>query len=137
MDLGLDSDGDIPLYGRPITGAEQVAQRVRIRLGTHLGEDPRDATRGLPYVSWLTTRPVPVTAIVARIRREVADTDGVISVAGWTGTLDRDTGALTISGSAVVVDNVQLRVVARPLTPAGPNSYPAVVIQATPILAAP
>lgn len=137
MDLGLDTDGDIPLYGRPITGAEQVAQRVRIRLGTYLGEDPRDASKGLPIVEWLTAKPVPVEAIVARIRREVRETGGVVSVSGWAGALDRDTGALTVSGRAVVVDGAILDITATPVAPREVNAYPAVFVRPRAIVIAP
>lgn len=136
MDLALDADGDLPLYGRPHTGAELVAQRVRIRLTTHLGEDLRDAGRGLPYVTWLTTKPVSVDAIVARVRREVRETDGVVSVSGWTGTLNRTTGALTVTGSAVTADGAHLEITATP-TATGGNTYPAVTIRPRAIVVAP
>lgn len=136
MDLGLDTDGDLPLYGRPITGAEQVAQRVQIRLTTHLGEDPRDATMGLPIVAWLTTKPVPVEAIVARIRRVVRETGGVVSVSGWTGDLNRTTGALSVSGQAVVVDGATLDITATPVPTRGVNTYPAVTIRGRAIVVA-
>lgn len=136
MDLGLDSDGDLPLYGRSITGAELVAQRVRIRLTTHQGEDLRDATRGLPFVAWLTTKPVAVDAIVARVRREVRETEGIVSVSGWTGSLNRTTGALTVTGSAVTADGAQLTITATPTT-TGSNAYPVVTLRSRPIVVAP
>lgn len=137
MDLALDSAGDLPLYGRPLTGAEQVAQRVRIRLGTHQGEDLRDASVGLPYVTWLTTKPVPVAAIVARVRREVLGTGGVVSVSGWTGSLNRSTGALTVSGSAVVADGARLDITVVPPAAGAANTYPAITIRPRAILVAP
>lgn len=137
MDLGLDSDGDLPLYGRPIMGAEQVAQRVRIRLSTHLGEDLRDASVGLPIVAWLTTKPVAVDAIVARVRREVLETGGVVSVSGWTGSLNRSTGALTVSGSAVVADGARLDITVQPPTATSGNTYPAITIRPRAIVVAP
>ena len=130
MDLGLDEDTDLPTYGRAISGADQVAQRVRVRLALHQGDDPRDQTRGLPYARWLATVPVSVDAIVARIRREVRETVGVLSVSDWVGTLGTD-NVLTISGRAVVVDNVQLQVTVTPTSPNEHTGYagPSVAVQ--------
>jgi hypothetical protein len=136
IDLALDTDGDLPLYGRPHVGAELVAQRVYIRLTTHLGEGLRDATKGLPYVVWLTTKPVAVDAIVARVRREVRETVGVVSVSDWTGSLNRTTGLLTVTGNAVTADGTHLEIVATP-TAVGGNTYPAITIRPRAIVVAP
>lgn len=128
FDLGLDSDGDLPLYGWRITGAELVAQRVKIRLGTHLGEDVRNGTVGLPYVEWLSRKPVPVEAIVARLRREVRETRGVLSVSEWTGSLNTSTRTLSITGKALVADGELLDITVRPVTSGAVNPYPATVL---------
>lgn len=137
FDLELTSGGDIPLRPGTITGAEAVAQNVRVRLGTHLGEWPQDASVGLPYVTWLTTKPVDVDAITARIRRTVRETPGVISVNGWSGTLGAD-GTVTVTGSAVVEDGAVLDVQAPVALTRRSNAYPVVTrIRNGPIVRAP
>lgn len=137
FDLELNADGDIDLRPRTITGAEAVAQNLYVRLTTHLGEWPRDATVGLPYVTWLTTKPVDVDAIVARIRRTVRETPGVTSVSGWSGSLSPQ-GVVTVTGSAIVEDGAVLDVQAPVALTRLENAYPVVArIRNGPILRAP
>ena len=45
-DIRLDSTGDLPDVGALLTGAELVAQRIRIRLLTWLGEWTLDKLAG-------------------------------------------------------------------------------------------
>lgn len=137
IDLGLDDSGDLPLFARTISGAELVAQRIRVRLGTHRGEDPRDSSRGLPWVDWLQQRPPQVDSIVAAVRREVLATDGVVRVLNWTGSFSRTTGVITISGEAVVSSGRVIDVGVSSALDSAVNPYPAAVTAVRPIVVAP
>lgn len=137
FDLALNSSGDIDLRPGRVTGAEGVAQNVEIRLGTHLGEWPRDASVGLPYVTWLGTKPVDVDAIVAKFRSTVRTTPGVVSVSAWSGALGAD-GTVTVTGEAVVEDGDALQVQAAVNLTRSTNAYPVVTrIRVRPIVRAP
>lgn len=137
FDLQLNSSGDLDLRPSTITGAEAVAQNVRVRLTTHVGEWPQDAAVGLPYATWLGTKPVDLGSIVARIRRTVRETPGVVSVSGFTGSLST-AGVVTVTGSAVVEDGAVLDVQAPVVLTRLENAYPIVArIRNGPIVRAP
>jgi len=81
MKLDAKLEGlDYPDRRRFVSGIDLVAQRVRLRLATHKGEILRDASVGLPWVEWLSTKPVPLASVRSGVRRQVALVAGVTSV---------------------------------------------------------
>src|SRR5690554_2894741 len=73
-------DGDLPLVTRRITGVELIAQRIRIRLRTFLGEWLLDRRVGLPFLRWRKRRAPPLASIASRVSEEVRTTRGVLEV---------------------------------------------------------
>lgn len=96
-DIELDKDGDLPTKTRHITGAEYMAQRIKIRLKTFHREWFLDRRRGLPFFTWKEQRPVDLDLISSRVRREIAQTPGVDSVRDFSARLS-DSGAVLLSG---------------------------------------
>lgn len=116
-DIKLDPDSlDLPPYSSQVDGLDLLQQRLRIRLSLHRGEILSDASKGLPWLSWLQTRPVPLAIIRAAVRREVAACPGVARVDDVTASLST-ARALVISVSATAeggLGTVQARLQALP-----------------------
>lgn len=137
FDLALNLSGDLDLRPKTLTGAEAVRQNVEVRLSTHEGEWPLDSSVGLPYLTWLSTKPVDISAIVAAVRRVVRETPGVLSVSGWNGALS-SAGVVSVSGSAVVEDGAVIDVQASTSLTRSANPYAVVTrIKTRPIVRAP
>lgn len=86
FDVGL-VDGDLPAITQHITGADLVVQRIRIRLGYHLGEFILDITKGLPFLAAAQTTPPDVEAFGGLVRAIIEDTPGVGRVETFTSSL--------------------------------------------------
>lgn len=101
--LALDSNHDI-IIGRGaarIEGAAQVAQLVKCRLLTLLGEWKQDTSLGLPWFEGIfskTVRPADIQAAIANIIRETAGVQQLISIDINTNFKER---LLTISFIAI------------------------------------
>lgn len=93
-DVQLEN-GDLPVRTEHISGIELVAQRVRIRLGTHRREWLFNPRVGLPFMRWRAQKPPPLGRIEARVRRTVRDTPGVREVRGVSAELDGRTVRVT------------------------------------------
>lgn len=100
-DVGLDADGDLPAFCYAITGIDLVAQRLRLRLGTFLGDWVLDPTKGLPILRWLGTKPPNAAEIGAVVRREIETTPGVLRVEAYASTWDPATMAIAITGTVI------------------------------------
>lgn len=101
--LALDSNHDI-IIGRGATrigGAEQIAQLVKCRLLTLLGEWKQDTSLGIPWFEGIFTknvRPADIQLTIANIIRGTAGVQQLISI-----ELDADyrARALTITFTAI------------------------------------
>ena len=98
-DVLLDSTGDLPIAPRHVTGIRRIAQKIRLRLLTHLGEWIKDETIGMPYQDWIFDLMEDVPTIGGFIRQTIESVPGVDRVEGFTATKAGE----TISVSATVV----------------------------------
>lgn len=98
MDWALDDFGELTVPTRIVSGYELVLQRVRLRLGLHLGEWVLDTSQGGDYAGWREQKPAPISEIVQWARREIASTPGVLREIGLSGRLDPATRRVTITG---------------------------------------
>ena len=95
--LALDSNHDI-IIGRGATrigGAEQIAQLVKCRLLTLLGEWMQDTSLGIPWFEGIFTknvRPADIQLTIANIIRGTAGVQQLISI-----ELDADYRARTLT----------------------------------------
>lgn len=83
VDLKLQ-DGDLALdaQGRAsfVSGAERVAQQIRLHLRTFLGEWFLDTTFGTPWFEQIYGRGRDLDAVRAALRAEIASIPDVVSV---------------------------------------------------------
>lgn len=81
LDLYLDPvTGDLPDFNRHVVGAELTAQRISVRLQTHVGDWKLERTAGVPWLEILTTKPVDLPALATALAVEVRATPGVGAV---------------------------------------------------------
>ena len=100
FDVGLDpATRDLPVVSRLISGLDLIRQRIRVRLGTHEGEVLTDATKGMPWAAWFETKEPPVSAILARVRREIEAVPGVIRVEDLAATFTASSRSVAITGN--------------------------------------
>ena len=100
-DVGLDEDGDLQVHNYPVTGLALVLQRVRLRLLTFLGEWILDASKGLPFLRWIATKPPDAAVIGAVVRREIETTPGVLRVEEYTCTWIPAEQRIAIAGNVI------------------------------------
>ena len=103
-DLALDSEGDLEVPLRWVSGAEAVAHRLGIRLRRWSGEWFLDAREGIPYIQTVLRKGADLPLIEALFRRCILETPGVASLASYTSELDRSARRLSISFEARLVD---------------------------------
>ena len=93
-----------------VTGDELVGQRVRLRLQQAEGDWVLNASHGLPWLDWLTTKPFPQDVALARIRQEIEAVPGVQQV--QTLAMTRSGTTATITGDLLTASGVVPLVVA-------------------------
>jgi hypothetical protein len=101
--LALDSNHDI-IIGRGATrieGAPQVAQLVKCRLLTLLGEWKQDTSLGLPWFTGIFTKNVRPSDIQAALANIIRSTNGVQQLIDIQITPDFRARMLTISFVAI------------------------------------
>ena len=101
-DVKLDANGDIYESTQVVTGDELIAQRIRIRLQTHLGEWLLDTSQGMPYIDWADTLPLPVTEVRQKILDELTTTPGVLTVTSLVVDVDNVLGCLSATASVLL-----------------------------------
>lgn len=102
VDIHLDEAGDLRAFNRLASGSDLVAQRIRMRLRTHLGDWLLDSSKGLPWAEWFATKPSPVDEAEARIRTELVSTPGVIRVSAFETAVASRT--FTVTATVVTED---------------------------------
>jgi len=122
-DILLDEDGDLDLTrgGSWAADEDAIAQEIRVRLRTFLGEYFLDTLgRGLPYERWATSKWSDETRTEAAIlvRDELLAVKGVarISDDGVTVSFDSATRAVTVAAD-VYTDTDELIPVSEVVTP--------------------
>lgn len=83
-DVLMDADGDLPAFTRHSSGLPIVAQRVRCRMETLLGDWPLDETEGIDWLQILGQKPVNLAGVAAVVAREASGVPGVASVQDLT-----------------------------------------------------
>jgi len=102
-DLALDNFGELDLSRddlRFVTGADAVAQQLKIRLRFVKGEWFLDQRVGLPYRSQIWVKNPNLAAIQSVYRRAIATTPGVDELQRIDLALDAATRELSVSFSA-------------------------------------
>ena len=97
----IDKDGDWTFgRGRNSYAAmgESVAQRVKTRLQSFLGDWFLDLDHGLPWFARFE-KPADLALIEADVKRCILETQGVASLTAFSIDLDPDTRKCTISAS--------------------------------------
>jgi hypothetical protein len=79
-----------------INSPAAVAQSAKTRLRLWLKEWFLDQTEGTPWLEDVVGRNTQATRDIA-IRTRILQTDGMVSIADYTSTLDSDTQGLTVS----------------------------------------
>jgi len=131
-DVGLDANGDIPVFTRHITGPQLTAQRLGIRLGTILKTWFLDQRVGLPYLEWsdgkATTK--KLNAMGSLIRATTLKDSNVTEIQDWTQTFTAEDQAIEFRFVAII-DGVAFEsvvlVTQSPFTETG-NSLPYVAV---------
>ena len=119
MDYGILLDpntGDLPVVAVLGSGIALIAQRVRFRLALNRGDTIRNASLGLPWVDWLSAKPVRLTEIENLTRQAVEGVPGVTRVENWSASFEASTKAVTITGQVYTSDG---EIDVRALTVAG------------------
>ena len=103
--LKLDSNHDIIIDrgATRVTGVEQVAQLVKCRLLTLLGEWKLDPDLGLPWFEAIFTKNVRPADIEAALANVIRTTKGVRQILSLTVTPDFRTRQLSVSFLVVSV----------------------------------
>ncbi len=127
-DVLLDSTtGDLPDFCRLATGPEVIRQKVQIRLNTAQGDWFLDASQGIPYHTWLSTKPFQPEVVSAALRNEVATTTGVITVTSWNYTWDVTTRLFTATGMVQIQGVTASIPIQVAIFPDEGNAYPRVL----------
>lgn len=100
-DFKLGPDGDLPEFSSLVTGVDALAQRVKIRLQTHLGEWFVRPDVGLPWRQWVALKPLPPLLVQVRVHALLADTPGVDTVRDVVAVLDEDTRTMSITATVI------------------------------------
>ena len=126
FDVGLDSNGDLPVVTQHITGIDLIAQSMSIALKLHRGEWLLDERVGLPFLEWIQIKPPPFDTITAEVRRTMEGIDGVTAVENLVRVFDRDTQELTFTAD-IITEEGRISATVSPFGTAG-NRNPAITL---------
>lgn len=111
LDALLGPDGDVAFQAGDllgVRGAQAIAQEVRIRCRTWLGEALMDVTAGVDFDNDVFTKPPDIPRAQAAFRRQLLATTGVASVQEVVATFDGAERSISIFYSALLVDGAIL-----------------------------
>lgn len=106
MDLAIDTVEDLLIVDGELVfvrDAEAIAQSVRMRLATWLGETPYNTLAGVPYLQVIFSPNTTKTAVLFILQQQVLATPGVISCQ-LDCTLDSQTREIAITGSVTSIN---------------------------------
>ena len=124
---------DLILPLRPVTGAEEVAQRIGIRLRTWLSEWFLDTSHGVPYLGGVLGKQPRREMVEATLRAQILDVAGVRSLVSFSLEIDPRTRSARFSFVADTAEGLAKGTLAaeggavfqpRPLPPPPPIFYP-------------
>lgn len=99
-DLLLDvTTGDLDISTNDyqiVTGANAIAQHLRIRYRFFLGEWSQDTRLGVPYFREILKKNPNQSAVRAILQNVATETPGVVEVRNFSLDLDGETRALTV-----------------------------------------
>jgi len=102
LDIGFNSSHDIYLDGDDLAFVEEediVVQRLTIRLQFLFAEWFLDNSIGVPYTQFIFEAGTSITDVYSIIRREIIETEGVISLETLELDINAETRNLTITFS--------------------------------------
>lgn len=116
IDLKLDSQHDLMVKEGKlvlVSGANLVAQRIKITLLTFLGEWFVDTTIGIPYLEQVLVKPADKTKLENIFRKKILSVEGVKKVMSIDTLIDRAERSLSIeftveTGEGVLRDVVEV-----------------------------
>lgn len=79
-----------------IDNAERVAQQIRIRLNSFLGEWFLNTAYGIPYLEYILIKNPNLTLVRSILRKQIAGVDDVTKIESLTLELDNQTRKLTV-----------------------------------------
>ena len=123
-DVLLDVSGDLPITCYVKNGPEVTQQKVKVRLGTALGEWFLDQYYGLPIHQWQSQKPFVPEVVSARIQSEIRKVTGVLAVTDWSFTWNIVTRAFSCTGSVLIEGASQAIPVVADIFPDGGNANP-------------
>lgn len=111
LDALLGPDGDVAFRSGDLLGArgaQAIAQEIRIRCKTWLGEALMDVTAGVDFDNDVFTKPPDLARAQAAFRRQLLATTGVASVQEVVATFNAPERSVLIFYSARLVDGAIL-----------------------------
>lgn len=107
-DVILDADGDLPVFCRLESGITAIAQRVKITLGTLLGEWMLDTSVGIDYPGLIQQKPFSEIAASALFKSAIEAVPGVVSCDNWVTSFVSSTQTFSATGEVKTEDGVLL-----------------------------
>lgn len=130
MTLALDDNLDLVIPTREVTGIEEAAQKVRVRLNTWRGEWLFDVDEGIDYLDYFQQKQIDTEQIRRDVREEILAVDGVRRIE----TLDvsQDGETIVVEGRVVFGEDADEGVGALEfdLAPETGNTHPYLTILA-------
>lgn len=105
MDFALDSTGDLDMSSNDLTlisGADAIAQHLRIRLRIFQGEWFRDLRVGIPYYQRVLLKNPQLIAVQGMFRRAITTTPGVLELQRFELAYGAAERKLTLTFSALL-----------------------------------
>lgn len=83
-----------------VSGAQEIAQNVKVNLGLVRGESWLDTTLGVPYFEEVLRKGVSPAALQGVFRDAILGSDGIVGITSLVLTFDPETRVLTVDYSA-------------------------------------
>lgn len=107
MDLLLDDSGDLALVNGDlvtVTGVDEIAQRVRVRLRLFAGEWFLAPDQGVPYFDRILGQKISKAALLSILREQVLACPGIASIATLEADVDSARRSVSVTLSATTTD---------------------------------
>ena len=107
MNFALTSTGDLDFSTgnlRLVTGAEEIAQKLKVRYGFFFGEWFLDTRLGVPYIQQLMEKGITDQVLRMQLQHVALTCPGVDSITEWTATRDATLRSVSIRFVAKLTD---------------------------------